>query len=419
MADVERALVSSAITGASFHDLLSRGIEPRLFSSTPSGQECAAVLEFATSYSREYGQSPSISAIQRRFPEWRGEFSPDPLEALADEFLDTVMQRHFDAKVLELSKVTSDRSNWRRLDEIMLDAARDLASTVPSGGVARFSAGMEQRIELYEAEKNSGVAPGIQLEIPIIDEVTGGVKPGWLVTTAGFSGLGKTTLALWGLLSSFEQDKVALMLSLEMSKQEVMDRLDTMVNHFPHRDLVRRQLGDVQFKNWRDVSRVYSKAHGEIVTVDKLGGCTLDRVHAEITRYKPDIVAIDYVQRMSGTRASMAKWEGLEEITNGLKTIAMDTDTTVLMVSQDGRSAAETGSTATSGANSISVYQAADIYLGLMQDESMYAASKMRVKMLKNRHGPKAEVDMMWKPATGEHGPYDGSHQFMKQELPS
>jgi replicative DNA helicase len=415
MADVERALVHSAILHGRVHDLVARGITPNLFSEP--GQEAAAVLEFSIAYMRSYTQSPSLSTIQRQFKTWHGESSHEPFDALVDEFLDTVRMRYFQGAVLQLSKAVDDRANWRKLDEIILDAARDVAAAVPTGSVSRLSDDFERKIIEYEDEKNRGVRPGIELRIPIIDEVTQGIRPGWLVTTAGYSGMGKTTLAQIGLLSAFEQDHLALMCSLEMSSDEVLDRFHTMIMHFRHRDLVNRSLSDVDMQRWRDVSRIYSKAAGEIIVVDRLGGCTIDRIYAEISRYKPAIVAVDYVQRMRGTRHSMARWEGLEEITNDLKTIAMDTDTAILMVSQDGRSSADEGSTRTNMGGSVSVYQAADVYLGLQQDEAMRAQQRMRVRMLKFRHGPCAEVDMSWKPSTMEFGKYEDAQSFTKQAV--
>lgn len=400
-------------------ELVSRGVVPQLFSPTPTGQQCASVLDFCIAYTRTYQQQPSLSTIKRHFEAWTGEFSADPLPALIDEFLEATQKRYFDAKVVELSRVTQDRSTWGRLDEILLDAARDVAATIPSGGVARFSADAERRREEYEVEKNKGVRPTIPMGIPVFDDITGGLRTGWLATIAGFSGLGKSTLGQILSLSAFENDYLALFLSLEMSRREVLERLDTMVNNFPHRDLVRRQLSDAQYQHWGDVSRIYSKAPGEIVVVDRLGGCTIDRVHAEIQRYRPSVVVVDYVQRMKGTRVSMSRSEGLEEVTNDLKSIAMDTDTAILMVSQDGRQAAEEGSTRTSAFGSISVYTAADLYLGMQQTEEMKALNKMRLKLLKFRHGPwGAEVDLSWKPEIGQYVLWEDKMGFVKQAPP-
>jgi replicative DNA helicase len=405
--DIERALVSKALQGDEIPNVIAHGIEFRHFSETPVGQECANVFQWASVYARQYGITPSADMVKQHFPDWYGESSADPISALMDEFMRNVRRRYFDSKVLELSRVPADRTSWDRLDEIMLDAARDLAAIVPSGGVARFT-DMEKRIEQYEIERAEGTQPGILMNIPIIDDVTRGVRPGWLITNAGYSGRGKSMLTIWNLLAVFEQEKTALMISLEMSRQEVMERLDTMVTNFQHRILTQRDLPEEDVERWRRIAQVYKHAKQDIIVVDKMGGCTIDRVYAEINRYKPDVVAVDYVQRMTGTRASMSKWEGLEEITNELKTIAMETDTAIIMVSQDQRGSADQGSTETNMGGSVSIYQAADVYIGMYQDDQMRARNMMRVKMLKFRHGDRAESDMLWCPATMEFGPYDG-----------
>lgn len=409
--DIERALLAKALATDGISTVIANGIEFRHFAETPSGQECAFVYEWASRYARQYGTTPSPQMVKEHFPGWHGEASSDPIEALIKEFMSNVRRRYFDSKVLELSKVPTDRSSWDRLDEIMLDAARDLASIVPSGGVARFAGEMSKRIEQYELDQQQGVVPGILLNIPVIDEITQGVRPGWVITNAGFSGRGKSMLTIWNLLSVFEQDKVALMLSLEMSKEEVLERLDTMVMNFQHRMLTQRDLDSQEVERWRGIASVYEKARSEIIIISGLGGCTVDRVFAEINRYKPDVAAVDYVQRMKGTRTSLAKWEGLDEITNEFKTIAMETDTAIIMVSQDQRASADQGSTETNMGGGVSVFQAADLYIGMMQDESMLAQNKMRIRLLKNRHGAKGEVDMWWAPATMEFGPYEGQSQ--------
>lgn len=406
--DVERALIAKALASDGISTVLANGIEYRHFSESPSGQECAAVFEWAARYARQYGVTPSVQMIKEHFPNWHGETSTDPLLALISEFMNNVRRRYFDSKVIELSKVPMDRGSWEHLDEIMLDAGRDLAAIVPSGGVARFAGEMEQRIEKYELDQQQGVVPGILLGIPVIDTITQGVRPGWVITNAGFSGRGKSMLTIWNLLSVFEQDKVALMLSLEMSKEEVLERLDTMVLNFEHRLLAQRTLDPQEVERWMSIAKVYKQAKADIIIISGLGGCTVDRVFAEINRYKPDVAAVDYVQRMMGTRTSMAKWEGLDEITNEFKTIAMETDTAIIMVSQDQRASADQGSSETNMGGGVSVFQAADLYIGMMQDDTMRAQNKMRIRLLKNRHGDRGEVDMWWAPSTMEFGPYEG-----------
>jgi replicative DNA helicase len=389
-----------------------------MFVDDDSGAEVRAVFRFAADHYRRYGVCPSGPYLKHHFPNWRGEQTPDPVEALLDEFLAEYRRRYFESKVYELSMLPKTSSYWENrfhLDEVLMEAAREVAACITSGRVARFSADFESRIEQYEEERGR-YRPGIPLGVgPIDSAMGGGAKRGWLVTYAGFSGLGKSFFSLRSLLSAFEDDKTALMLNAEMSTDEMIERLDTMVMRWPHFDYMSRALSDAQIQKWRDVARVYGKAKGEIIALDRLGGASVDRIHAEIERYNPDIACIDYVQRLSSS-SKRPKWEQLEEMTNELKTIAMDTDTAIIMVSQDGRDAAEQGSTRTNMGGSISVYQAADAYLGMMQDDGMAAEGKMRIKLLKFRHGPRVETDVIWDPAVGDFcRPFTDRDQFVRQ----
>lgn len=401
--DSERALLSSAIQSGQIANLLSRGIESRHFSQTQSGKECSEIFEWVSKHTRKYSVPPSISLVRNNFPNWRGERAEDPLEALIDEFLAEVKRRKFEAKVIELSEYAREFKSGQkdlrnRVDELMLDAARDLAATVPSGQVSRFRAEMHERIDQYEVDKAEGISTGIKMEIPVFDNLTEGFQPGDVATVAGFSGRGKSTIAQFFLAGALNQDAPGLLLSLEMSRRQIMDRFDTMATNFSHRLLRRRELSDESIQKWRDMAQQCKDAKSDLIIADKLGQCTIDRVYAEINRYKPAITCVDYVQLMKAHRASMAKWESLVEITNELKAIALSTESVIIMVSQDTRGSAEDGSTESNVGGSISVLQASDLYIGMKQNEELKLENKMIVRLLKNRNGPPAESALVWEP---------------------
>lgn len=327
--------------------------------------------------------------------------SSDPLDALIDTFFAHVKRRMFSAKVLELAHAESDPSKWNDLDTIMLDAAKDLSVLVPSGRVSRFSE-MESRVDQYRDEvANPDQRQAIMMNIEPFDEASGGIRPGNLVTVAGYSGLGKSMLSQFLLMSAYEQNATGLLLTLEMTAEEVFERFDTMVMNFSHKLMSQRILPDEKVDLWSRIAKQFAGAKNDIVVVDRAMGCTTDRVYAEIERYKPDICVVDYVQLMRSRQNYASQWQSLVDITNDLKSIALASDTAIVMVSQDGRDAAENGSTDRNMGGSISVYQAADIYLGLHQTDEMYAEDQMEVRFLKNRRGKKMlKANLLWRPAT-------------------
>ena len=364
------------------------------------------MLEWLAAFERKNGQSPSQQLFRERWPDFRMEPTSDTLGSLIDAFFARVKRRHFAAKISELAHYEQDPSQWGRLDEIMLDAARDLASLVPTGSTHRFS-DMPARIDAYEAEvADPTIAKRYKMGIDPFDDLTGGMRPGNLITIAGPSGKGKSLMAQWQLMSCFsDQDALGLMCALEMTAPEILERLDTMVTHFSHKLLSQRQLADDQVELWRRLAHQFTSMRNDIVIKDDLLGCTTDRVFAEITRLKPDICVVDYVQLMRSRQGYASQWQGLVDITNDLKQIAVATDSVVIMVSQDGRDSFQNGSSETNMGGSISVYQVADIYIGMHQDEAMYDAGRMEVRLLKNRRGAKMNgsgksANLIWKPST-------------------
>ncbi len=407
--DSDRAILTSAITTGNISSLLARGIEQRHFSATQSGEECRLVFQWAANHARKYNAPPSLQLLKTNFPNWRGEPSSDPLDALVDQFLNDVRRRYFAAKVMELAQAESNPANWARLDEIMLDAARDLATVIPSGQVSRVRAEMQERIDQYEVDKAEGKIAGIRMNIPLFDDLTDGFQEGDIATIAGFSGRGKSLVSQFILAGALDQAKQALLISLEMSKKQIMDRFDTMVTNFSHKKLRKRELHDEEIENWRRAAQKYENAKNDLIVIDKPGHCTVDRVYAEINRYKPDITCVDYVQLMKGMKAGAQKYESLVEITNELKAIALATDSVVLMVSQDQRGSADEGSTESNMGGSVSVYQAADIYIGMMQNDEMREQKKLNMRLIKNRNGAPGESDIMLNPEFMEFKPWENN----------
>lgn len=415
--NIERAMVSRALQSGGISTLLSRGIEVHHFAQTPDGQELSEIYEWAVKHTRQHNASPSAALVKERWPNFHGESSSDPLEALASTFIANVKRRYFASKVRELADAGDDPSQWDRLDEIMIDAGRDFVSLISSSRASRLSE-METRINEYESEKAKGQPPGFKLGIPSFDDMIGGVRPGNVVVLSGYTNMGKSLLASWFTLNVVEQEHPALFLTLEMSRREVLERIDTMIINFSHKLLRNRELSDSEIQTWRRIAKQFNAIKHDLIVLDGLGAFTMDHLYAEISRYKPHFTVVDYVQLMRRSRASMQSWEGLVEITNECKSIALSTESVILLVSQDNREAAQGGSTMATMGGSISVGQVADVYLGMHQTEEMRAQNQMSVKLLKVRNGARDKTaDIGWDPSHMKFGEVNnGAEAFTGKE---
>lgn len=410
-------MLHKALETGAMSALLARGVEIHHFAQTPDGQQCAEVFDWAVKQTRYHNATPSSALVKERWPSWFGEPTTDPLDALIEAFIANVKRRYFAAKVRELADAGDDPSQWGRLDEVLIDASRDFAELISSSRASRLSE-MEQRIDEYQAEKALGKPPGFKLGIEEFDDMIGGVRPGNVVVLSGYMGLGKSTLASWMALNVVEQDHSVLFIPLEMSRREVLERIDTMIINFSHKLLRNRELSEEDEIKWKRIAKQFTAIEHDLVVLDGLGNFTIDKLYAEISRNKPHLTVVDYVQLMRRSRASMQSWEGLVEITNECKSIALATESVIILVSQDNRDAATGGSTLSSMGGSISVGQVGDVYIGMHQTEAMRANNRMEVRLMKVRNGPRDKhVDLAWDPSHMRFGPAtDEASQFTRAE---
>ena len=117
----------------------------------------------------------------------------------------------------------------------------------------------------------------------------------------------------------------------------------------------------------------------DIIIVDDIRNCTVDKVAAQQIRYKPDLVVVDYLEEMRTPR-NVQGWEGVAANGRGLKESARVTKTPHITATQLNRE----GETSYQSAQKI-----ADMLIILIPPEEDEEDSKvMKMLMRKYRDGP-------------------------------
>ena len=83
----------------------------------------------------------------------------------------------------------------------------------------------------------------------------------------------------------------------------------------------------------------------DIIIVDDIRNCTVDKVSAQQIRYKPGVVVVDYLEEMRTPR-NVAGWEGVATNGRGLKESARVTKTphiTATQLNREGETALPVG----------------------------------------------------------------------------
>jgi replicative DNA helicase len=391
MADAERQLVSKAAHTGQVEPLLRRGIGAQHFVDP----EAKSVWEFMRDHTVKYGAAPSMKVLSVKFPQYRFEIVQDALDYCADLFTREVRRREAIDAIRDVTDLI-DQGKLDNIEEAFLERARQLSQVVPNPTSSRFSQ-MFERIKAYHDMITLGNFRGVPFGIPTLDNLTMGIQPHELVTIVGWQSLGKSTLMQYISFNAYMAGKTGLILSLEMEERAVQRKLDVMATNLLYHDVKSGQLTKGDLKKWEAMAAKAQKAKNDIIVVDNLGKCTVDRVYAEMVKYKPDFCCVDYITLMH-TRDGQAMWEKVTYITQGLKQVARSLKIPIIAAAQTNVAGAEEGARLTNVAYSKSIGQDSDIVLGLHRDEEMRQQKRMEVRINKNRDGEQKTIMMHWEP---------------------
>ena len=389
--DAERLLLSKVAQTGRIQQLLSAGVKETHFSSD-SLQE---IYSFISSHARRYRQAPSFQTVKNQFPDHNFELSDESFDFLLDEFKKEVKRRHAIDAVRDLAAAIDDPDQVGSIDTYFLEKSRELATIVPSATVKRFSH-MEDRIAEYETT-DPDEDKGIKMGIPILDRITSGIQSHEYITIMGWTGTGKSTLAQWMLFNAWAQGKTPMLVSLEMESKNLFRKWDTMLMNFQYNDLKAHSLRDEEIDKWKNRASAVKDHPNDIIVMDDIRDFTVDRAYAEIMRWNPDILCIDYITLMQSQRsAGKNSWEKIQYLTQNLKQIARTTQTPIIGIAQTNRLSADVGAELENVAFGMSIIQDSDMVLGLKRSEEMIEEKQMQVKLLKNRDGMTTNTELYW-----------------------
>lgn len=176
---------------------------------------------------------------------------------------------------------------------------------------------------------------GLMTGIRDLDDKLHGLKNGELVIIAARPAMGKSTLAVQIAEHVATTGKPALVLSQEMSYQQLADRLIASAGRVEMGAITTGKLDDDQ---WTRVAAAIGKLHEIPMYLDDQAALTLAEVCAKARmirrKHGLSLLVVDYIQLMSGSGESGSRNSEIEEITRGLKSLAKELHIPVLALSQ-------------------------------------------------------------------------------------
>ena len=253
--------------------------------------------------------------------------------------------------------------------------------------------------ELEAEQVKSGLAE--------FDYVTGGFHNTELTIVAGRPSDGKTAVTLQMALNAARAGKSVCFFSLEMSKEQLVNRMLSMESNVDSQKL---RTGTLTDADWDAVVEGIGTIGSSKLVIDDTPGISIMELRSKCRKVKLehglDLVMIDYLQLMSGSgKNGDNRQQEISEISRSLKALARELNAPVIALSQLSR-ACETrpdhrpmlSDLRESGA----IEQDADVVMFLYRDDYYNKdtdnPNTAEVIIAKQRNGPIGTVYLGWKP---------------------
>ena len=198
--------------------------------------------------------------------------------------------------------------------------------------------------KISEAGKRSDPVTGLSTGFRKLNNDTSGFQPSDLILLAARPSMGKTALALTiAAHMAFKDDRAVVFFSLEMPKEQMMNRLFSIVSHV---DLQKIRTGALSDTDWSQLVESANIIGSSKMIIDDTSGLTVAQMRSKARKYKAehglDIIFIDYLQLMSGRgRGSDSRQQEISDISRGLKALARELNVPVVALSQLSRKVEE------------------------------------------------------------------------------
>ena len=254
---------------------------------------------------------------------------------------------------------------------------------------------------LDELHKTAGSMRGVPTGYHDLDDTLAGMQDSNLLILAARPGVGKTALALnIAQNAAFKYRLPVGFFSLEMSKEELMDRLLVSQAEI---DAWKMKTGRLDEDEFSKLSDAMGELYETPLYIDDTPGMTILEMRTKARRLQAEhglkMVVVDYLQLAQSTRNLENRVQEVSEISQGLKNLARELKIPVLALSQLSRQVEARGIKRPQLADlreSGAIEQDADVVMFLWRehDEDL---ENMTLDIAKHRNGPLRSIRLRFK----------------------
>ena len=186
---------------------------------------------------------------------------------------------------------------------------------------------------------------GVPTELKLVDNLTNGWQKSDLIILAGRPAMGKTSCAIvFALNPAITHNVPVAFFSLEMSSEQVVSRMQSIITEIDVSRLVKKQLKGYEIVELETKAKVLSEAPIYIDDTPSISVLELKSKARQLVREQGvKMLIIDYLQLMRSGSKNQSREQEIGEISRGLKAIAKELNVPVIALSQLSRNVENRG----------------------------------------------------------------------------
>ena len=268
-----------------------------------------------------------------------------PTAAHVEQYADIVAQKALRRRLIATSKEIAElgQDESKQLRELIEDAELRLFNVsqqhIKQNIVSLEAILAESFDRLDDLHKDKQKIRGLPTGYKDLDNTLAGFQKSDLVVLAARPSMGKTSLALNFAHNITAQSKEpVLIFSLEMSKEQLVDRLLSMESGV---DAWALRTGNLTDSDFEKIGRAMGVLSESPIYIDDSPGITVSDIRTKARReahkHPLGLIIVDYIQLMTGSSRFSNdgnRVQEISEISRGLKGVARELNTPVLALSQ-------------------------------------------------------------------------------------
>ena len=293
------------------------------------------IWEFVRNYYEKNQSVPPVKIVKENFSDFQ--YIDDVgstkhhLDELRSDYLNDGLKTMLRAAAQELQEGrNADALNTlinetTNLKKVTADI-RDLDVTDIDDAVAYF-----ERIKEMQEAGIHGIYTGLA---GFDNYLPAGITPGQLGVLLAYPAIGKSWMALYLAVQAWKNGKSPLIVSLEMTEEEVRNRVFTIIGQgiWSHRKLSSGQVEIDMFKRWA-AKEFTNKPPIHIISNDGIGEVSPSVLRGKMDQYKPDIVFVDYLNLMTSNNKTENEVVKMKNLSRELKLLAISEQVPIVAIS--------------------------------------------------------------------------------------